>query len=135
MCPVERERDPPGCRASGLTPELPVIVVLVPPLLVPPLLVPPPLRFRALVPPLLRLQALVSMVQRLLHRVFYFLDCPRKFRLRPLLWLQKSSRFYSCRPQHYRVDASSLVFCSTVGIHARTFFRRIHHNEVDQDTF
>ena len=36
----ERERDPSGCRASGLTPELPVHVVLVPPLLVPPLLVP-----------------------------------------------------------------------------------------------
>ena len=41
MCPVERERDPSGCRASGLPPELPVHVVLVPPLLVPPLLVPP----------------------------------------------------------------------------------------------
>ena len=31
MCPVERERDPSGCRASGLTPELPVHVVLVSP--------------------------------------------------------------------------------------------------------
>ena len=29
MCPIERERDPPGCRASGLTHELPVHVVLV----------------------------------------------------------------------------------------------------------
>ena len=33
---AERERDPSGYRASGLTPELPVHVVLVPPLLVPP---------------------------------------------------------------------------------------------------
>ena len=39
MCPVERERGPPGCRASGLTPELPVHVVLVPLLLVPPAVV------------------------------------------------------------------------------------------------
>ena len=37
MCPVEREREPSGCRASGLTPELPLHVVLVPPWLVPPL--------------------------------------------------------------------------------------------------
>ena len=38
MCPyrAERERDPSGYRASGLTPELPVHVMLVPPLLVPP---------------------------------------------------------------------------------------------------
>ena len=35
ICVAERERDPSGCRASGLTPELPVHVVLVPPLLVP----------------------------------------------------------------------------------------------------
>ena len=80
MCPVERERDPPGCRASGLTPELPFIGVLVPPLLV-------------LLP--LRHQALVPMVQRQPHRVCYFLDCPRKFRLRPLWWLRKSSGFNS----------------------------------------
>ena len=32
MCPDERERDPSSCRESGLTPELPVHVVLVPPL-------------------------------------------------------------------------------------------------------
>ena len=31
MCLAERERDPSGCRASGLTLELPVHVVLVPP--------------------------------------------------------------------------------------------------------
>ncbi len=36
LCLAERERDPSGCRASGLSPELPVHVVLVPPLLVPP---------------------------------------------------------------------------------------------------
>ena len=94
MCPVERERDPSGYRASGLTPELPVHVVLVPPLLVPPLLVPPLLvppllvppllRFQALVPPLPRLQVLIPMVQRQPHRICYFLDYPRKFRLRPL---------------------------------------------------
>ena len=50
---VERERDPSGCRASGLTPKLPVHVALVPPLLVPPLLVPPLLVPPLLVPPLL----------------------------------------------------------------------------------
>ena len=49
----ERERDPSGCRASGLTPELPVHVVLIPTLLVPPLLVPPLLVPPLLVPPLL----------------------------------------------------------------------------------
>ena len=54
MCPVERERDPSACRASGLTTELPVHVVLVPPMLVPPLLVPPLLVPPLLVPPLLR---------------------------------------------------------------------------------
>ena len=34
MCPAERERDPSGCRASGrpITPELPVLAVLVLPL-------------------------------------------------------------------------------------------------------
>ena len=90
-------------RASGLTPELPVHVelvppLLVPPLLVPPLLVPPLLRFQALVPPLLRLQALVPMVQRQPCRVCYFLDCSWQFRLRPLWWLQTSSGFYPCRP-------------------------------------
>ena len=35
MCLVKRERDPLGWRASGLTPELSVHLVLVPPLLVP----------------------------------------------------------------------------------------------------
>ena len=55
MCAVEIERDPSGCRASGLTPELPVHFVLVPPWLVPSMLVPP-----LLVPLLLRLQALVG---------------------------------------------------------------------------
>ena len=64
ICPVERERDLSGCRASGLTPDLPDHVVLVPPLLVPPLLVPPLLVPPLLVPPLLRFQVLVPMVQR-----------------------------------------------------------------------
>ena len=67
---------------SDLTPELPVHVVLVPPLLVPPLLVPPLLVPPLLVPPLLvppllvplllRLQGLVQMGQCQPHRVFYF---------------------------------------------------------------
>ena len=35
MCPAERERDPPGCRASGVIPKLPINVVLVPPPVVP----------------------------------------------------------------------------------------------------
>ena len=100
MCTVESERDPSGCRASGLTPELPVHVVLVPPLLVPSLLVPLLLRLQALVLPLLHLQALVPMMQRQPHRVCYFLDGPRKFRLRSLWWFHKSSGFYSCRPPH-----------------------------------
>ncbi len=69
LCPAERERDPSGCRAPGLTPELPVHVVLVTPLLV---------------LPLLRLQALVGLpgVQRQPHRHFYFIDFPRKFLVR-----------------------------------------------------
>ena len=109
MCPVEREHDRSGCRVSGLTPELPVHVVLVPPLLVPPLLVPsllvppllvpsllvpPLLRFQALVPTLLRLQSLEPMLQRQPHRVCYFLDCNRKFRLRLQWWLKNNSRLY-----------------------------------------
>ena len=127
ICPVERERDQSGCRASGLTPDLPEHVVLVPPLLVPPLLVPPllvppllvpPSRllvppllcFQAMVPLLVRLHALVPMVQRQPHLVCYFLDCPRKFRLRPLWWLKQISGFYSCRSAHCQADASSLVF-------------------------
>ena len=49
--------------------------------------------FQAMVPLLVRLHALVPMVQRQPHRVCYFLDCPRKFRLRPLWWLKKSPDF------------------------------------------
>ena len=60
VCPAERERDPSGCRASGVTPELPVHVLMVPPPLVP---------------------------LRPSHRHCYFLDFPRKFRIRPLWWL------------------------------------------------
>ena len=93
MCPVERERDPPGCRASGLSPE----------------------RHRRACSAVVGSAAAsssgagtdgaTSTASRLL-----FLDCPRKFRLRPLWWLQKSCGFYSCRPQHCPVDASSLGF-------------------------
>ena len=51
----------------------------------------------------------------------YFLECPRKCRLRPLWWLQKSSGVNSCRPPNCPVDASSLVFCSTGGIQADVY--------------
>ena len=37
------------------------------------------------------------------------LDCPRKFRLRPLWWFRKISGFYSCRPRHCPINASSFV--------------------------
>ena len=40
-------------------------------------------------------KAVVPGVQRQTHRHCYFLDFPRKFRLRPLWWLRKSSGFYS----------------------------------------
>ena len=95
MCPVERERDRSGCRASCLTPELPVHVVLVPPLLVRPLLVPlllvpPLLRFQALVPPLLRLQALVPMTQRQL----LFSGLHSEVSSSPAMVVKKSSGFY-----------------------------------------
>ncbi len=103
MCPSERERDPASCQASGMpigpnSSELPVQVVLILPLLVPPLhasssgtgtggatSTPSPLLF-------LGLASEVSS------------------RLRPLWWLRKSPGFYSCRPPHCPVDASSLVF-------------------------
>ena len=39
----------------------------------------------------------------------YFLDSHRKFCLRPLWWFRKSSGFYSRRPRHCPVVASSLV--------------------------
>ena len=86
MYRVERECGPSGCRALGLTPELSVHVVLVPPLLVPPLLVPqllvpsllvppllvPPLLVPSLlVPPLLRFQALVPMVTSTASRLLF----------------------------------------------------------------
>ena len=65
-----------------------------------------------------------------------FSGLPSKVSSSPAVVVTKSSGFYSCRPQHCPVDASSLVFlCSTGGIQARTFIRRIHHNEVEQDTF
>ena len=74
--PAERERDPSGCRASGLSPEIPVHVVLVTLLLV---------------LPLLRLQALVGLpgVQRQPHRHFYFIDFPRHFLSPPAVEVSK----------------------------------------------
>ena len=53
MCPAERERDATGCRASGrpITPELPVLVLVF--------------------PPLIRLQALVMWVQRQPHLLLF----------------------------------------------------------------
>ena len=47
------------------------------------------------------------------------------------LWI-----FFSCRPPHCPVDASSGVFCSTGGIQARRLIRRIglYSNLVEQDT-
>ena len=44
------------------------------------------------------------------HRHYYFLDFPRKFRIRPLWWLWNSSGFYSCQSRHFPVDASFLIF-------------------------
>ena len=55
MCPAERERDPSSCRASGIPPELPVLVLV------------PPVLF----PPLIRLQALVTGVQRQPHPLLF----------------------------------------------------------------
>ena len=54
------------------------------------------------------------MVQRQPHRVCYFLDCPQKFRLRPLWWLQKISGFYSCRPPHFTRAGHRIVQSSGV---------------------
>ena len=65
-----------------------------------------------------------------------FSGLPWKFRFRPLWWLQK-------KLQILLVPATALssrcffsrFFCSTGGIQARTFIRRIHHNEDEHDTF
>ena len=150
MCPVERERDQSGCRASGLTPELPVHVVLVSSdagsavagsgvvgsavvgsAVVGSVVVGSAAASFSGAGSAAASSSLVPMVQRQPHRGCYFLDCPRKFRLRPLWWLQKSSGFYSCRPPHCRIDASSLIFFSgTGGIQAWTCIRRINHFEV-----
>ena len=103
--------------------------MLVPPLLVPPLLVPPLLVPSVLVPPLLRFQALVPMVQRLL-----FCGLPSGVSSSPAGY-KKAPDF--TRSGHRIVQSTLLLslFCITGGIHARTFIRRIHHNEVEQDTF
>ena len=58
---------------------------------------------------------------------------PSEFRLRPLWWLRKKSLgFYSSRPPHCPVNASSPVFLQ----HRRHTGAdvRMHHNNVEQDT-
>ena len=116
LCPAVRERDPSGCRASGLTSELPVHVVLVTPLLV---------------LPLLRLHALVCLpgVQRQPHRHFYFIDFPRKCLVPARCGgFEKPMDFTRAG---YRIVQSTLLlsfFCSTGSIQTRTFIRRIHRS-------
>ena len=141
---------PPLLVPSLLVPPLLVLPLLVPPLLVPPLLVlpllvSPLLRFHALVLPLLRVQALVGlpMVQRRPLRICYFLDCPRKFRLRQLWWLKKKALDFTRAGGHGNVQSKFLLSFFLQHrrhrrLQARTFIRRIHHNEVEkelQDTF
>ena len=127
MCPVERVRDPSGCRASGLTPELPVHVVLVPPLLVPPLLV-SSVAGSAVVGSVVVGSAAASFSGAGSAAASFSgagsaaasssgagTDCPRKF------------------PPHCPIDASSLIFFSGtggIGLQARTCIRQIHHIEV-----
>ena len=105
--------------------------MLVPPLLVPPLLVPPSrllvlplLCFQAMVPLLVRLHALVPMVQRQPHRICYFLDCPRKFRLCPLWWLKKSPDFTHAGHRIVKPTLLFSFFCSTGGTQARMFIKQ-----------
>ena len=99
----------------------------------PPLLVPPPLRFQALVPPLLRLQALVPMVQCQPHRICHFLNCPRKFRLRPLWWLQNALDF--TRAGHRIVQSTLLRSFLQHRRHTITSADVYPTDEVEQDTF
>ena len=113
-------------RQLGLTPELPVDVVQVPPLLVPPLLI----------PLLLRIQGAGSGTggaTLTAYRHCYFLDCLGSFVFAHCGGYEKALDF--TRAGH-RIVQSSLVFCSTGGIclKARTFIRPIHRNEVEQDT-
>ena len=94
MCPAERERDASGCRSSGVTPELSVLVATW-------------CRFRR-----------CCFRRRFVFRRWYW-GCNVKHiaiaiswisRLRPLCWLRKSSGFYSCRRTYCPVCASSCVF-------------------------
>ena len=128
-------------RQTCLTPELPVHIVLVPPLLIPPLLLPPLLvqrllNFQALVPPLLRLQALVRYRWCNVNRIAF-----------AILWIALGSFVFArcggykkaqdfTRAGH-RIVQSTLLhsFFAAPEAYKRTFIRRIHHNEVEQDTF
>ena len=94
MCIAERERAASGCRASGLSPGLPVHVVLVRPLLVPP---PSPV-----VVVTKKLWILPVPATSLCHRRFF-------------------ARFVLLHWKHR-------------GLQSRTFIRRTHHNDVEQDT-
>ena len=94
-------------RLKLLVPPLLVPPFLVPPLLVSLLLVLPLLHFQAPVPPMLRLQALVPMMHRQPPRVWYFLDCPRKFCLRPRGGYKKAQDF--TRAGHRFVQSTLLL--------------------------
>ena len=132
MCPVERERDPSGCRASDLTPELPVIVVLVPAAVL--------VAFRRR-----------FVFRRWFHRCFAFRRWYRWYNVNriafAIFWIAlENVVFARCggykkapdftRAGHSIVQSRLLhsFFCSTGGLQARTFIPRIHHNEVEQDT-
>ena len=65
------------------------------------------------------------------YRVCYFMDCPRKCRLRPYIIAQDFTR---AGHRNCPVDASSLFFAAPEA-YKRTFIRRILHSEVEQDTF
>ena len=89
MCPAERERDPSRFRASGrpITPELPVLVVLVLPLP----------RLRALVP---------GASATSTASPFLFPGLPSEVSSSPAVVVTKSSGLYiySCRPPHCPVE-------------------------------
>ena len=53
-----------------------------------------------------------------------FSRLPSEVSSSPAVVVKKISGFYSCRPPHCQVDASSLVFCSTGGIQARMFINQ-----------
>ena len=122
-----------------VTRELPVHVVLLPPLLVPQLLQRAYINISSLVVGSAAASSsgagtdgATSTASRLLFSGF-----PSEVSSSLAVVVTKCSRFYSCRPPHGPVDASSLIFLHhrSQVIQARTFIRRIHHNEVEQDTF